>query len=1100
MTSWTLALRGLVFYARSHLGALLGAAVGSAVLVGALVVGDSVRGSLREMALARLGKVDVALASNDRLFRQELARELGASLKGLVAPVLQLPGTATTGNADSRANQVQVLGVDERFWKLAKEAPGFSEIAPGSVVLNEQLAARLEAKPGDSLVFRVRKPTALSQDAPLSPSEDTLAALRLTVQEVVSDSRFGRFSLHASQLPPLNAYLSLATLSSRVGATNRANLLLAGGTTDGDATLSVGAAEEALKQSWQLSDGELRLIGVPDGKGAELRTARVFIDPPVAKAAFEGNPRAQGILTYFVNELRIGDRVTPYSMVTAAGAPWVPADLGGDEIVVSRWLAEDLNARVGDSITLRYYVVGLRRKLEERESVFRVRSVLPDSEGVDAGLMPDFPGLTDAENCRDWDTGFPIDLDRIREKDNAYWETYKGTPKAFISLAAGKRLWGNRFGELTAIRFPDRAADATFAGELQRSIEPASLGLRFEPIREMALAASSESQDFGQLFLGFSFFLIVAALMLMGLLFRFGIEQRRGEIGTLLALGFQPRQVRSLLLREGILIATVGGAIGVLGGVLYARAMLMGLATVWKGAVGTTSLSYHAGGATLVTGALAGVVVATLTIWMALRTQGRQPTHQLLSETAPEGTVDTGWSKQRTDLISRLCLIVAAGLVVVKGKPEGAAGAETFFLAGSLLLIGGIAQCASFLSSLGGTDHAAKLALVHLAVRNATRRRQRSLATIGLLACGSFLIMSIGVFRLDSRVEQGDRSSGTGGFALIGESTHPVVQDLNSEAGREWYGIEPDSVAGVEAVPLRVLEGEDASCLNLNRAQKPRLLGVQPELLQKRGAFTFAQVMEGLSSTNQWALLNSEVGPGEVAGIGDQASIQWALGRKVGDALAFTDEQGREFKVRIVASVANSILQGNLLIAEDRFVERFPSTSGYRMFLIDAPNGKVEAVSKTLSQRLQDAGLEIEPTVRRLSAFNAVQNTYLGTFQILGGLGLLLGSVGLGVVVLRNVLERKGELALLLAVGFRRDALGWCVLSEHLALLVMGLGVGTVSALIAVLPTLLTPGAQPPYGSLFVTLVTVLLSGVVWTWGATKLALRGRLLNALRNE
>ena len=1100
MTSWTLALRGLVFYARSHLGALLGAAVGSAVLVGALVVGDSVRGSLREMALARLGKVDVALASNDRLFRQDLARELGAILKVSVAPVLQLPGTATTGNADARANQVQVLGVDERFWQLAAEAPGFSEIAPGSVVLNEPLAKRLGAKPGDSLVFRVRKPTALSQDAPLSPSEDTLAALRLTVQGVVSDSRFGRFSLHASQLPPLNAYLSLDSLSSRVGATNRANLLLAGRTTDGSAPLSVEAAGEALKQSWQLADGELRLIDVPGGQGAELRSARVFIDPPVAKAAFAGNPRAQGILTYFVNELRIGDRMTPYSMVTAAGAPWVPEDLGDDEIVVSRWLAEDLNAKVGDSVTLRYYVVGLSRKLEERESVFRVRAVLPESAGVDAGLMPDFPGLTDAENCRDWDTGFPIDLDRIRDKDNAYWETNRGTPKAFISLAAGERLWGNRFGELTAIRFPDHAADATFAAELLESFDPASLGLRFEPIREMALAASSESQDFGQLFLGFSFFLIIAALMLMGLLFRFGIEQRRGEVGTLLALGFQPRQVRHLLLREGVLIATVGGVIGVLGGTLYAKAMLMGLATVWKGAVGTSSLSYHAGGATLATGAVAGVIVATVTIWMTLRSQGRQPTHQLLSETTSEGTADIGWSKQRTDLISRLCLIVAAGLVVMKGKPEGVAGAETFFSAGSLLLIGGIAQCASFLSSIGAADHAAKFAFVHLAVRNATRRRQRSLATIGLLACGSFLIMSIGVFRLDSGVEQGDRSSGTGGFALIGESTHPVVQDLNSEAGREWYGIEPDSVVGVEAVPLRVLEGEDASCLNLNRAQKPRLLGVQPELLQKRGAFTFAQAMEGLSATNRWALLNAAVEPDEIPGIGDQASIQWALGKKVGDTLGFTDEQGREFKVRIVASVANSILQGNLLIAEDRFVERYPSTSGYRMFLIDAPNGKVEAVSKTLSQRLQDAGLEIEPAVRRLAAFNAVQNTYLGTFQILGGLGLLLGSVGLGVVVLRNVLERKGELALLLAIGFRPDALGWCVLSEHLALLVMGLGVGTVSALIAVLPALLTPGAQPPYGSLLVTLVAVLLSGVIWTWGATKLALRGRLLNALRNE
>ena len=48
MTTFTLILRSLRFHARAHLGALLGAAVGSAVLVGALIVGDAVRGCVVE--------------------------------------------------------------------------------------------------------------------------------------------------------------------------------------------------------------------------------------------------------------------------------------------------------------------------------------------------------------------------------------------------------------------------------------------------------------------------------------------------------------------------------------------------------------------------------------------------------------------------------------------------------------------------------------------------------------------------------------------------------------------------------------------------------------------------------------------------------------------------------------------------------------------------------------------------------------------------------------------------------------------------------------------------------------------------------------------
>ena len=129
-----------------------------------------------------------------------------------------------------------------------------------------------------------------------------------------------------------------------------------------------------------------------------------------------------------------------------------------------------------------------------------------------------------------------------------------------------------------------------------------------------------------------------------------------------------------------------------------------------------------------------------------------------------------------------------------------------------------------------------------------------------------------------------------------------------------------------------------------------------------------------------------------------------------------------------------------------------------------------------------------------------MENTYLGTFQVLGGLGLLLGSAGLGVVVLRNVLERRGELGLLAAVGFRRRTLGRLVLLEHGALLGLGLGLGIVAAAVAVWPAVSSSGAGLPYASLALTLGSVWLNGLLWTWLATRYALRGNLLAALRNE
>ena len=348
----------------------------------------------------------------------------------------------------------------------------------------------------------------------------------------------------------------------------------------------------------------------------------------------------------------------------------------------------------------------------------------------------------------------------------------------------------------------------------------------------------------------------------------------------------------------------------------------------------------------------------------------------------------------------------------------------------------------------------------------------------------------------------GERSSGTGGFTFLGETTLPVNHDLTTERGLDFFGMDPEDMKPIRLVPFRVLEGEEASCLNLNRAQKPRIVGVDPKEMAEREAFTFASVDGDYQEANPWTLLNEDLGENVVPAIADNNSILWAMGRKVGEEFEYPDpdHHGNRFRIRLVGGVANSILQGNLIISGENFVKHFPNQEGYQMYLVDVENGAEQEASKTLTRGLQDVGLELTSTVTRLDAFNAVQNTYLSTFQALGGLGLLLGSVGIGIVVLRNVLERRSELALLLSLGFRRQSVRWIVLSEHGALLFLGLATGVISAVIAVLPALLSPGADVPYRSLAMTLMLVLVCGGLSTWLATVTALKGSLISALRNE
>jgi putative ABC transport system permease protein len=1184
----TLLLRTLCFHWRGHLGVLLGAAVGSAALIGALVVGDSVRLSLRELALQRLGWVDAALAPSDRFFSEDIdgrTMNRGSRDYSQATVALRLPATVARQDGSARANQVNILGVRPDFWRSSASS-NLKSIPRGAVVLNEALAAHLGARMGDELVVRLHKPSALSREVPISPQNDASIALRVRVHAIAAPETMGNFNLRASQVPAFNLFLSQAELADAAGLKGRANVFLAGmpgldqlppeqltreclpgqqlslkeriGLEWFSITpkrvrkmIQDGPRSEILARGLQgnldrsntLSDLDLDLRLLTNLHQVELRSGRIFLEPAVASAIAappqnwtgqstnnsrsKSDPEpflaiatnARPVLTYLVNQLRAGERAVPYSMVTAADSPWTPPDMQDDEIILSQWLADDLQLKVGDRLDLTYFLVESGASLIERTNRFRVRAAAsPDGLHGDRTLMPDFPGLAKAESTHEWDAGFPL-VHKIRDQDEDYWKKYRGTPKAFVTLAAGQQMWGNRFGALTAIRFPVPANQdpSKFRETVERGllskIDPASLGLRFNPARAQALAGADQSQDFGQLFLGFSFFLIAAALILMALLFQFGIEQRTTEIGTLLALGFTPARVRWLLLGEGIAVAFIGGMIGVAGGVAYAKAMLYGLATLWRDAVGTSTLYFHATPATIVIGLFASVVVCAVTIWFVLRKQARHPARELLAQGGEENVPS---ARSKVPVASRsgwialgggLGAVILIALAMFKGDSSSAG---TFFGAGALLLVAELAAVAVLLRALDRSEAGRRLSVSALGLRNCTRRRSRSLASVALLACGSFLVVAVGANRLDAGRDAVKRSSGTGGFALFGESTLPIVRDLNTKAGREFFNLDDDVMKGVSVVPFRVRDGDDASCLNLNRAQTPRLLGVNPDLLAGRRAFSFAKVMKDLNAEQGWQLLrmksetaNSEPETNEVPAIGDATSIQWALGKKIGDTIEFTDEGGQKFNLRLVAGVAASILQGNLLIDEAEFTRRFPSESGHRMFLIDTPSntrtGVVE-ISAMLTRALQDVGLELTPTMQRLARFNAVQNTYLNTFQVLGGFGLLLGSAGLGVVVLRNVLERRGELGLFQAVGFRRRTLRWLVLSEHAALLWLGLAVGITAALAAVLPALLSPGARVHYAALAATLAGVLASGLIWTWFATWLALRGRLLDALRNE
>lgn len=1116
MTSWRLAWLSAMHDRRALSGTLLGTALAAMVLVGALIVGESVRQTLRDAAMARIGSIDSAMTTGDRFLRADLAAlvaNLDPSLH--LAPVLQLQGMASTVDRSRRALNVMVSGVDERFFTMVPQAVSPPLMREGEALVNERLAAQLAVEPGDAIVLRVNRPSALSRDLTFAATDDAVLALRVIVAGIADEAAFGRFSLTADQTPPFNVFVPREWLARQAGQQARANLLLASSSTE-DERRKVAVINERVKAVWCAADLGLETRASKTDGMVEWRTPRVFLDAPIVRAAAEIEPRTIGLLTYFVNEIRRGERMTPYSTVagigTLTGAPplppaWsavVPESIGIDEIILTRWAAEDLHASPGDEIELRYFVLEAGRALTERSATFRVAGVI-EQAGVaaDPDLMPQIPGLSDSADCRNWNPGIPVDLDRIRDKDEAYWDEFRGAPKAFISLEAAQKIWANRFGSLTAIRAP---ADSPLTAEsLIDRLEPDRFGFVFEPVRERAMAAANPTTDFGGLFIGLSLFLIIAAALLAGLLFAFAVNRRARQVGTALAVGWTTGTVRGWLSREALLVALAGAGIGAPLGVAYSAALLTALSSIWRGAVAGAALRLHVSAASIALGAALALLAAMTAMHFAARTLLRERTIHLLRGDLGSAEPPVRKRGMLAPACAALCLVAAAAALTLGASGDRGGAVVAFFAGGAMLLIFAILTARiAFMRPQTGMGIAA-MSTWRLAAHSAARRPGRSTACIALLACGCFLVVAVGMNRLDAP-EPGRRGSGTGGFTLIAQSSIPLLVDLNDPQARETLNLDAELFKDVSVVPLRMRGGDEASCLNLNRAQQPRILGVNPGELGVRGAFVFASLLERDARNDPWSALANPAPEGlspppeVIPAVVDQASMMWAMHKRLGDIIWYENDQGERVGLQLVGALSNSILQGSLVIHEVHFERHFPSKSGHGTLLIDAPEQRADAVAAALTRSLADIGIEVVATSRRLAEFNAVQNTYLAVFQVLGGLGLIIGTAGLAMVLLRNVSDRRGELALLAAVGFTPAAIRRLLLIEHGLLLLIGVTCGVGAAIAAVWPAIRQSATA---GSVMTTLfivTLVMLLGLLWVVLATRLALRSPLLEALRHE
>ena len=1191
MSKLRLLIQNLLYFRWANLAVLAGMAVATAVLTGALMVGDSVRGSLRALAVQRLGPVDYALVAT-RFFEQSLGDRIAKSGEQfqVVPAVIVRGGASGESGGPGESGQRRTAGV--QIAALGGDAGWVPGVSRGGAVVNGALAEELGLGGAGGGTVLLSLPT--QQDIPREATlarrsrQQALSGMRVTAETVVAEPGMASmFSLEGSQRTTRNAWVNLAQLQSAIEQPGRVNALLVHDKVPGRGAGAAEAGElnRRLREVATLADYGLSIT--PGGNDEAVLNARgTYLPGPIIQAAEQAAAAAgaplRRVSVYLVNTVAVagGDRKIHYAVVAGID-PIDGGPLAADEVALNQWTADRLGAKVGDRLTFTYFRRQPRGELEEVTSdvAYRVARVLPmQGLGADRSLTPEYKGLTDAKSVSDWDPpeGVEIDKKRVTPEDEAYWKQYQAAPKLFVSFETARKLWGGAYGDVTSLRVPAGKAEG-FKNELRNRIDPASLGLSFQPVKAQQLAAATGSTDFAMLFVGFSFFLIAAAALLVAMLFRLNIEQRARQVGLLSAVGFAPRELRRLALGEGMMLAVAGGLIGLAGAVGYTGLMVTGLRTWWVDAVGTTALRLYVEPRTLVIGLLASLAVAFLAILWAVWQIGKTEAARLLAggRYAPvaaaaqrRGVGIASW----VGVAAGLCGLVLLGLGIL-----GTVDPKVAFLAGGVLLLVSCLGLVSaqmqnvqgrrgarglrrvlqsldllctgvFLAGLGlvsfaagaywirpGVIHplflqwmewmaplpdwmatvafavvitlaigawvAATAALLKggfgmlvpvfrtgsagvavelssiaaAGVRNAVRHTARSVLSIGLIAFAAFTLVTVSAMREGPPTDTHKKESGAGGYTLILQADIPLMGDLGTVQGRKLLGVDPADAPlwdRVHFMPLRSWAGQDISCLNLTRPSTPTILSV-PHALVERGGFAKA-------GENPLALLERPIENDEVPVVTDAETAEYILHLGVGRTMPdpIIDQHGRPRKLKLVGTLSHSIFQSEMLMSEASFLQLFPAQGGFGTVLIEAAPGDQDEVRRLLGSNLGDYAVTVDRTADRLAAYARVKNTYLSTFQTLGSLGLMLGTIGLAVVLLRNLVERRAELALLTALGFRRSARLRLVLSENAFLLVLGLVVGCGCALLGVLPSITSSGRTINFAALSLTLAAVLVIGL----------------------
>lgn len=1080
-----LALRSILFYRKPVIYQVLIIALLSAVITGSLLTGYSVKSSLKRSASEHLGNTSILISSGVRFFNPELLVRMKKESDVRLAAILEISGYSQSLSSQKSASKTNIYAVSDDFF--AFQGIDGVEIMQGEIAVNQKLAEYLGVKEGDELIVRYNPISDIPADAPFAPAKGLNNSFVMRIGKILLPTEGGNFSLAISQLVPMNIFINLNDFANVTGSKNKLNRMLIGSAKEN----SVTDIYTRLKNIIRPSDIGLTIRRIQKTGQSELISDRVFIDDPIIKSIQNIFPQAAPVLTYLGNTISHGENSTPYSFISALPSSLYPETPGDNGIVVNKWLADDLSVTSGDTITMYWYSPDSLNKLIQKNSSFKIERIVDmGSLWADSLLMPDFPGISGSESCSEWDAGVPIQMGAIRDKDEDYWNRYKGTPKAFINYNKGTELWGNNYGPATSVRFPSDVSFEDISSKLTGSFDPYLSGFTISDILNDSISAANKSVDFSTLFLSLGFFLLLAALVLLSFAVSSYFDTKSDQIKVFHALGFTKGWIHKLFLYETIIVAFLGSIIGAIAG-YYVNVIITGaLNSVWKGAVQTDTLKIFFSLSSVFTGFI--VTFLTVTIIMVIKVKRFIKKLNLKEESQPEIH-----SSRRNLLFLLITSFSAIILFVSSFFVENETSLS--FVSGSLLFISLILFWRQYYIGKKSTLLNRKNMPPSLSRLYYSFYPSRGITPIIFIAAGLFSVFITSANRKSFDSTHLERSGGTGGYLLWCETAVPIMSDLNSEIGKKELGLNEEPLNNITFLMAKRSSGDDASCLNLNHITAPPLLGIDPEQFITRGSFSFSKVIKGNDFENPWKFLDIPSRNNTIYGIADQTVLQWGLMIKPGDTLIVRAENGQPLNIIIAGGLNSSVFQGNVLVGIENFARYYPSVSGSSVILADGDPRMADEYILNLNDRLQNYGISSEKTVDRLKAFYEVTNTYLSVFLVFGALGLIIGIGGLGFVLLRNYNHRKREFALMLATGFNIARIRRIIFSEQILILFAGVGTGLLSAIVSTYPSLKS-SSDIPWLLLAMMTLLILITGLLVLTFSVRSVKADNLTESLKKE